>query len=192
MATHFSFLLPSCVYRALAVNLCTVSSQAALNSKFKAWVRQKQQRRVKTFFISHFCWFVSLASTIRRVTHHAEVNMPIVVATSRVCKFHTCPIIVSPSLSSPLPSLFCAFSLTTHAPPLLAHPHRTACGAESTAALLRTCKQKTGQPAESDPHCRLLSSSSTSAPVYQQVSWDLTLHASVLVLDLWAKTSSTH
>lgn len=71
----------------------------------------------------------SLTFTITRVTHHTKARMPIVCATGGVCKFHTCPIILSPSLPSALspslPFLFCAFSLFTHAPPPLIHstPH---------------------------------------------------------------------
>ncbi len=42
----------------------------------------------------------SLTSNTRWVTHHTEVNMPAVCATNRVCKFHTCPIILPPSYSS--------------------------------------------------------------------------------------------
>ena len=77
-----------------------------------------------------------LSSTTRRVTHHAEANMPIVRATSRVCKFHTCPIILFPSLSSsPLPSLFSAFSLFTHAPPPRSPTPRTEQPEQQKAAL---------------------------------------------------------
>ena len=67
-----------------------------------------------------------LFSTTGWVTHHAEANMPIVHATSRVCKFHTCPIILFPSLSSSslpsLPFFLCLLSFHTCSPPF-AHPH---------------------------------------------------------------------
>lgn len=116
----------------------------------------------------------SLTSTARGVTHHAEANMPIVRATSRVCKFHTCPIILPPTLPpSALP--FCAFSPLTHAPPpsLLTHTsHWTAWGAESGAASLRTCnRNQRSQQRVIGPDNTEGLSRSCSLP-YKQVSWD--------------------
>lgn len=93
----------------------------------------------------------SLTSTARGVTHHAEANMPIVRATSRVCKFHTCPIILPPTLPpSALP--LCAFSPLTHAPPPLAHPHLTLNSLRSRKrrCLAKNMQQKPEEPAESD------------------------------------------
>ena len=116
--------------------------------------------------------------------------MPIVHATSRVCKFHTCPIILFPSLSSSsLPSLpfFCAFSLFTHAPPpSLTHTsHRTAWAAESSAVLLRTCNRH--QRDQQGERWRPRSVLSPRFPTYKQVS--LQPLQALLWLDAWGAVS---
>lgn len=149
-----------------------------------AWLRQwhiLQTFHSFTFlFLSPSHCEAHSSSTTRRVTHHAEANMPIVCATSRVCKFHTCPIILNPSPPLPslpfpspppfVPSLFSHMLLS----PLLTHTsHWTAWGVGSSAALLRTCNREQGHPAGSDGNAEgLCLSHRPPLLVYKQVSLD--------------------
>ncbi|CAB1417698.1 unnamed protein product [Pleuronectes platessa] len=87
------------------------------------------------------------------MTHHAEANMPTVNATSGVCKFHTCPIILRPSLPPFLPPFLppsCVPPLfTTHAhPPRSLTPHTEQL--EKWKAALGTCNREQGAAAGTD------------------------------------------
>lgn len=70
--------------------------------------------------------------------------MPIVCATSRVCKFHTCPII-SPSIPpSVSPPLLCLLSFHLCSPPRSPTPRSEQLEEQKAApsVLLRTCNRK--------------------------------------------------
>lgn len=92
---------------------------------------------------------LSLTPAVSTVTHQVETNMPIVRFTSRVCKFHTCPIILSPSIPPSLPPpSFLVPSLFSHMLTTLAHPHLTLSSLRSRKQrwLVKNMQQK---PAES-------------------------------------------
>lgn len=90
----------------------------------------------------------SFACSRRRVTHHAGANMPILHATSRVCKFYTCPIILPPLPSPPLiPPLLFVPSLFSH---MLVHSHLTLSSSRSRKQRCPAKGNCNRDPAESD------------------------------------------
>lgn len=179
-----------CQFKILLCSNCRVeiwSTWIKMYVSARAVARLRQWHILQTFhsftflFLSPSHCEAHSSSTTRRVTHHAEANMPIVCATSRVCKFHTCPIILNPSpplpslpFPSPPPFVPSLFSHMLLSPSLTHTSHWTAWGVGSSAALLRTCNREQGHPAGSDGNAEgLCLSHRPPLLVYKQVSLDL-------------------